>query len=133
VFDAAGRLVSSTQNTPGVGAEQSFQYRYYGNDSMASITYPGSPGRVITSCPDEFGRPRWVSSVKSKQDCLSGSGPASNAEAYARDISYATHGAMASLVLGNGLFEQTEYNERLQPVTMRLHNGPNLMREVGQI
>jgi RHS repeat-associated protein len=33
---------------------------------------------------------------------------------------------MASLVLGNGLFEQTEYNERLQPVTMRLHNGTAL-------
>lgn len=57
VFDAAGRLVSSTQNALGVGAEQSFQYRYCGNDSMASITYPGNPGRVITNCPDGFGRP----------------------------------------------------------------------------
>jgi RHS repeat-associated protein len=39
---------------------------------------------------------------------------------YASNISYAPHGAVMGLQLGNGLWETTNFNSRLQPVTMYL-------------
>jgi hypothetical protein len=34
---------------------------------------------------------------------------------YASNLSYAAHGAVQSINLGNGLYQHTDFNNRLQP------------------
>ncbi|MEQ1949576.1 MAG: RHS repeat-associated core domain-containing protein [Bryobacteraceae bacterium] len=73
------------------------------------IQYPNT-GRKVTTVYDSAGRPL----------SLSGQVGTAAPYTYASAASYAPHGAMQSLTLGNTLIEATCYNERLQVTARRL-------------
>jgi RHS repeat-associated protein len=73
---------------------------------LNQIVYPS--GRTITTTYDAAAR---VSTVKGVS--LS----------YASGLQYAAHGGVAQATLGNNLTEQTCYNDRLQPLAIRLGTG----------
>ncbi|HEX8118201.1 MAG TPA: hypothetical protein VF521_13080, partial [Pyrinomonadaceae bacterium] len=110
-YDALGRARYSAQVTaqPG-GSEQTyvFGYEYNLDGSLKSEIYPS--GRVVKSEYDMAGR---LAGVKRQGgDYYAGGDPSGAATSTA--ISYTAHGAVAALRLGNGLWEHTLYNSRLQ-------------------
>jgi RHS repeat-associated protein len=105
-YDTLGRPIVSYQQTLAQGVMQSYQmgYGYDLSGAMTSETYPS--GKIVNMQYDAAGRVITVS----KQ----GGGN------YASAIAYAPHGAVASMTLGNGLLEQTTFNNRLQPTLIQL-------------
>ncbi|MFL6286024.1 MAG: RHS repeat domain-containing protein [Pyrinomonadaceae bacterium] len=114
--DELGRAHYSAQltalpNTSGQPIPQSayiFGYEYNLDGSLKSETYPSK--RVVVSEYDSAGR---LAGVKNQGgDYYAGGDPSvvNNPSV----ISYAPHGGVAALRLGNGLWEHTLYNDRLQ-------------------
>ncbi|HWQ15104.1 MAG TPA: hypothetical protein VNL77_20065, partial [Roseiflexaceae bacterium] len=108
-YDAAGRVSASRQTTAGVGYDLSYGYDVAGH--LTSQTYP-SGRRVLTNF-DDAARISQVRGTKS--------GEAN--KTYASGLSYAAHGGVAAMALGNGLGESMQYNARLQPTQVRLAQG----------
>jgi len=96
-YDSRGRVKRSTQTTDGHTYALSYGYDVAGH--LTSETYPSL--RVITISYDGAGR---VSAVN-------GSG---RATPYAEQFSYTPHGEVKDMKLGNGLWEHTISNNRLQ-------------------
>jgi RHS repeat-associated protein len=105
-YDALGRVLQSRQVTDGQTYGMSYTYDYASN--LLTQTYPS--GRVFTNTYDVAGRLNGVSGQKSGEVN----------KAYVSDITYALHGGMQSMKLGNGLWEHTNYNNRLQPTRRAL-------------
>jgi RHS repeat-associated protein len=105
-FDPLGRVLQSKQATQ-AGAVQSYtlSYEYNRAGQMTLETYP-SLKKVVTSY-DAAGR---ISEVKDQ---------ALN-KVYASGFSYAAHGTVEAMTLGNNLIERTTYNTRLQPTQIKL-------------
>ena len=110
-FDAMGRVKSNAQVTDGQTYTMGYAYDLEGN--MTSETYPS--GRTILTEYDASGR---IAGVKN------GGTGAYYAGGLPTDatnrIQYAPHGGIGSLKLGNGLWENTIFNSRLQPTEIRL-------------
>jgi RHS repeat-associated protein len=102
-YDAAGRVLASTQTTDGQSYPMSYQYNLAGG--MTSETYPS--GRVVATEYDSAGR---IAGVKKDPTTYYAGGTSGSGL-----IGYSSHGAMNSLKLGNGLWEHTNFNSRLQP------------------
>jgi RHS repeat-associated protein len=100
-YDALGRVKRGRQVMDSQSYEMSYEYDLAGN--LISETYPS--GRIITTSYDSAGR---ISG-------LSGQKPGEASKVYASSISYEAHGGVSSLMLGNGLWEHTGFNKRLQP------------------
>ncbi|MGA9772165.1 MAG: RHS repeat-associated core domain-containing protein [Blastocatellia bacterium] len=101
-FDASGLVLHSTQTTDGQPYGMGYQYDFAGH--LISQTYPS--GRTVATSFDGSGRIIDVSS---------------GATHYVSSFSYAAHGGVKDLKLGNNLWEHTEYEpNRLQPTEMRL-------------
>jgi RHS repeat-associated protein len=110
-YDAGGRVKRSFQVTHDGQANQTYSFPNYEYDlagNVKSETYPS--GRVITTSYDAVGR---LSAVNGQQ-----SGEAS--KTYISQMSYAASGAVKDAQLGNGLWEQTILNSRLQPTQIKL-------------
>jgi YD repeat-containing protein len=105
-YDALGRVKRSTQVTDGQSYTMSYGYDLAGNVIMQ--TYPS--GRVVTTSYDTANRLSGVSGQKS------GEGP----KTYASSFSYTAHAGLQAVQLGNGLWEHTRYNARLQPIQIGL-------------
>src|SRR5207247_945426 len=75
---------------------------------MTSQTYPS--GRIITTGYDTAGR---ISSVTGQKAGEAG-------KTYVSSLAYASHGPVKSVRLGNGLWEHTDFNNRLQPIQIGL-------------
>lgn len=106
-YDGVGRPLASRQTT----GSASYVFRYtHVPAGLASTTYPS--GRVVTQSYDAAGR---VSSVNGMMG--------STATQYVTGASYAAHGAVEQMPLGNSRTEQWCYNDRLQPVAIRLGTG----------
>ena len=90
-----------------------FGYAYDLAGEMTSETYPS--GRVITTAYDASGR---ISSINGQK---AGEGN----KTYASQFSYAAHGAVASMALGNNLVEKADFNTRLQPTFIKLGTTSN--------
>jgi YD repeat-containing protein len=105
-YDPLGRVKTGTQTTSGQSYSMSYGYDLAGN--MTSETYPS--GRTVTTAFDGGGR---VSSVNGQK-----TGEAN--KTYASQFGYAAHGAVSAMALGNGLWEHTSFNSRLQPVQIGL-------------
>jgi RHS repeat-associated protein len=101
-YDVMGRVKAASQTTDFKSYATSYEYDLAGN--LQAETYP--TGRKITTSFDIAGR---VESVTG----------------YASEFRYAPHGALASVKLGNGLWEHTNYNSRLQPVEIGLGTTRN--------
>lgn len=100
-YDVMGRVKSSSQTTAGQTYAMSYDYDLAGN--LKEETYPS--GRKVATGFDAAGRISSVTGVRA--------GEADRT--YASQIAYAPHGVAAQLRLGNGLWEHTLYNNRLQP------------------
>jgi RHS repeat-associated protein len=117
-FDGLGRITYATQTTNGQAYTFSFcpnglsGYSCIGAsgynliDEVTSMTLPS--GTAVTSTYDAMGRPSGVSAQA-----------ASLAPVYGNNASYTPGGALQQLSLGNGLTEQTCYNDRQQPFVIR--------------
>ncbi len=116
-YDAAGRIATSKQTT--AQTDYPFSYSYYLDGSLHTQTYPS--GRALTYGVDLMGR---ITSVTGQ---LGG-----QTAPYASSASYAAHGGLTSVVLGNGLVERWSYNAaRQQPWRIQLGTAavPNSVDE----
>lgn len=104
--NARGLVTQSTQSTG--GQAYNFTYVYDRADNITSETYPS--GRIITNAIDSAGR---VSAVQ-RQGGNYYVGDVSN------PVQYSAHGAIRQMKLGNGLWNETRFNNRLQPVQIGL-------------
>lgn len=106
-YDALGRVRGSSQTTDGVIYQMpDYQYNLVGG--LISEQYPS--GRVVKTDYDVAGR---VAGVRNQATGLYYVGGAA-ADA-ANRIQYAASGAASAVKLGNGLWEHTDFNSRLQP------------------
>ena len=105
-YDQLGRVTSSYQQTD--SQNYGFGYVYNLASQMTTETYPS--GRAITTVYDVAGRASTINGQKT--------GEAN--KTYASAFSYAAHGGIASMNLGNGLWEHTNFNSRLQPTLIGL-------------
>jgi RHS repeat-associated protein len=100
-YDASGRPAASFQKTDAQIYQLSYGYDLAGN--IRSQTYPS--GKEIRTSYDSAGRlsgvSRYINSIFDKT--------------YASQMSYASHGAVKQVQLGNQKWEHTLFNSRLQP------------------
>jgi len=99
--DPFGRVLSHTQTVDGV--PYIFSYTYNASNNLTSINFPS--GRSVISNYDTAGR---VSQV------------ISNGVANASSVTYASPGGLSAFQMGNGLWETTNYNSRLQTLQISL-------------
>ena len=116
-FDAAGRVLASTQKTGTV--EYPFQYSYNIGGSLEVQTLPS--GRKVQTCYDQGGRVEQVQN-----------GMGTSAPSYVSGIQYTSHGAISQMTLGNNLLESWTYSaERLQPLAITATYGSNTYLALG--
>ena len=110
-YDPLGRVKNANQVTDGQTYSLSYSYNLAGN--LTSLTYPS--GRVIETRYDSAGR---VVGVKDQQSGIYYAG-AVESDATNR-MQYAANGAVQVMKLGNGLWEHTDFNSRLQTTQIGL-------------
>lgn len=106
-FDILGRVTGHKQTTDGVDYTTGYTYKLSG--ALDEQTYPS--GRVVKNEIDVSGD---LASVSSKENS------SAIFKTYANDFTYNAAGAVSSLKLGNGRFESTTFNSRLQPTQIGL-------------
>jgi RHS repeat-associated protein len=114
-FDVMGRVKKHRQvSDPNSDAQQTYamEYSYDLAGNLVSQQYPS--GKVVVTEYDQVGR---FSGMKNEQTGLyyaggplDGDGDSDN-----NPVQYAAHGAVSAMRLGNGLWEHTSFNSRLQP------------------
>ncbi|HKO42112.1 MAG TPA: hypothetical protein VJU84_02390, partial [Pyrinomonadaceae bacterium] len=110
-YDPLGRITANSQVTD--GQVYSIAHRYNRAGNLVSITYPS--GRIVTTEYDLAGR---MAGVQHQQ---SGTYYAGGAATDASNrMQYAAHGGSSVMKLGNGLWEHTNFNTRLQPTEIGL-------------
>ncbi len=117
-YDALGRVMKSTQTTPGQSAAFVFSYQYNALGGMTQETYPS--GRTVNTSFDGAGRPSGVSGL------LAGVGTI-YAAAVSGTAMYAPHGALAAIQLGQNLTQTTSYNPRLQPTQIQAQSPAGVL------
>ncbi len=109
-FDILGRVLASKQTTAGgdpLGYATGYTYNLSG--ALIEETYPS--GRKVKNVLDANGDLSKVESKRSAADFF---------QTYAGSFVYTAAGAVSSMRLGNGKFENTEFNSRLQPIQIGL-------------
>jgi RHS repeat-associated protein len=112
-FDVMGRVTASSQTTGGVTYTMP-EYKYDLLGNLTSEEYPS--GRVVETQYDAGGR---LAGVKNRGGAYYAGGDPEVAD-NPNVIQYAAHGGVTALRLGNGLWEHTLYNTRLQPYEIGL-------------
>lgn len=107
VYDTASRMTSETQTVAGVTGEFTLNYTYKPSGSLASIEDPYD--RVVSYSYDKTG----------KLTSASGTGYP-NVSSLITGVQYRAWGGPKSVAYGNGVDEDFEYNERLQPTEYEL-------------
>ncbi len=117
-FDILGRVTSHKQTTDGQGYSTAYVYDLSG--ALVEQTYPS--GRVVKNVIDNNGDLSMVQSARCSEitgvnaSCTDRHGFFN----YARNFSYNAAGAVTSMQLGNGRWESTQFNSRLQPTQIAL-------------
>lgn len=106
-FDPRGKVLSHKQTTDGQVYSTSYNYTLSG--ALFEETYPS--GRIVRTTSDDDGRLSNVSSKKVDQ---------ANFQSHADSFTYTPHGAVKRMRLGNGTWESTQFNSRLQPSQIAL-------------
>ncbi|MGH9949250.1 MAG: RHS repeat domain-containing protein [Pyrinomonadaceae bacterium] len=106
-FDIMGRVTGHKQTTDGNAYTTGYAYNLSG--ALIEETYPS--GRKVKNTLDANGDLAQVQSQKTSSDIYRN---------YANNFVYNAAGAVSSLRLGNGKFETTQYNSRLQPTQIGL-------------
>ena len=109
-YDPLGRATTGAQVTGGQTYSTSYQYNLAGG--VVSKTYPS--GRVVKTDYDSAGR---IAGVKNSNGVYYAGAASSDA---ANSLQYSAAGALQTMKLGNGLWEHTNYNSRLQPTQIAL-------------
>ncbi len=106
-FDILGRVTGHRQTTDGKEYETDYTYNLSG--ALIEQTYPS--GRKVKNTFDMNGNLAQVQSQKNATDIW---------RPYAGNFVYTAAGAVSSMKLGNGKFENTTFNSRLQPTQIGL-------------
>lgn len=106
-FDIMGRLTSSQQITDGT-AYNPMTYSYNLSGALIEETYPS--GRVVKNSYDIDGDLIQVQSRKATDTFRN----------YANSFNFTAAGAVSSMRLGNGRWENMQFNSRLQPTQIGL-------------
>lgn len=117
-FDILGRVTGHKQTTDGNDYNTAYAYNLSG--ALIEETYPS--GRKVQNVLDNNGD---LSMVKSRKNMLAGYWN------YASNFTYSAAGAVTSMRLGNGKWESTVFNSRLQPTQIALgttQNATNLLK-----
>jgi len=112
-FDIMGRVTANQQITDDV-AYNPMTYVYNLSGALIEETYPS--GRVVKNVLDNDGD---LSIVQSKKNQNAGFFN------YAKNFTYTSAGAVSSMQLGNGRWESTSFNSRLQPTQIALGTVQN--------
>jgi len=120
-FDKLGRVTASEQRTVSdpltetiaTATPRTMSYVYNLAGMLTEETYPS--GRVVKNVLDAEGD---LSIVQSKKNQNAGYWN------YASHFSYTAAGAVSSMQLGNGRWESTQFNSRLQPTQIALGTTP---------
>lgn len=111
-YDQMGRVVRQYQRTDSVN--YLVEASYFANSSTQSVTYPAVPGagdrRVVNYTNDSAGRTASVSSPARTY------APAASVSS----VGYAPHSGLALQTYGNNLINAVSYNNRLQPIEIKL-------------
>jgi len=116
-FDILGRVTSHKQTTDSNDYTTGYTYNLSG--ALIEQQYPS--GRVVKNTLDTDGS---LSQVQSKRS-------GDTYRNYANGFNYTAAGAVSSMRLGNGLWETTQFNSRLQPTQIGLGLGsatPNILK-----
>lgn len=122
-FDILGRVIRSKQTTDDVvygDDTHPMTYTYNLSGALIEQTYPS--GRVVKNVLDNNGN---LSIVQSKKTTNHGYWN------YAENFTFSAAGAVTSLQLGNGRWESTQFNSRLQPTQIALgtiQNGTDKLK-----
>jgi RHS repeat-associated protein len=111
-FDKLGRVLASRQTTD--GEHYDFEYTYNLAGMLVEQTYPS--GRKVRNIFENAGE---LSTVQSRKSANHGFWN------YAKHFTYNPAGAATSIQLGNGQWESTNFNSRLQPVQIGLGTTQN--------
>jgi RHS repeat-associated protein len=109
-FDNLGRVLASQQITD--GQTYNFGYSYNLAGMLVNQTYPS--GRVVTNQFETDGDLAQVVGAFNNQN-----------KTYAGNFNYTSAGAVSAMQLGNGKWENTVFNSRLQPIQIGLGNSNN--------
>jgi RHS repeat-associated protein len=112
-FDLVGRVKKSRQTTDGT-AYDPMEYTYNLSGALVEQKYPS--GRVVKNVLDNDGE---LLIVQSKKNQTSGFWN------YAKNITTTASGVVSSMQLGNGKWESTQFNSRLQPTQIALGTVQN--------
>jgi len=110
-YGQLGRVTSSYQQTD--SQNYAFSYEYNRASEMTKEIYPS--GRAVQMEYDLAGR---LAGVKNQANSLYYAGAAAGDTA--NRIQYGSHSAVSAMKLGNGLWEKTNFNSRLQPLLIKL-------------
>jgi RHS repeat-associated protein len=111
VFDILGRVTQSQQTTDGTTYGVPMTYTYNLSGALIEQMYPS--GRVVKNTLDADGMLQQVQSKKANDTFRN----------YVNSFNYTAAGAVSSVRLGNGKWENTAFNSRLQPVQIGLGNS----------
>ncbi|MEQ1922405.1 MAG: RHS repeat-associated core domain-containing protein [Pyrinomonadaceae bacterium] len=106
-FDILGRVTTHKQTTD--GNDYTIGYTYNLSGALIEETYPS--GRVVKNVLDNNGE---LEIVQSKKNSSAGYWN------YAENFTYNPAGAVTAMQLGNGHWESTTFNSRLQPTQIAL-------------
>src|SRR5579864_1037971 len=128
-YDPLGRVTSSQQTTAGAQSPFNFSYTYNLAGALTSATFRS--GRQVIYTYDAADRVDSACSLSSLGKTSNYTNPASatpppcalpaatSSPTQPPDpITYAPHGAISTITLGNGLTESTQFNARLQPISI---------------
>ena len=125
-FDILGRVLAHKQTTDGQVYNTGYSYNL--SSALIEETYPS--GRVVKNVLDNDGD---LEIVQSKKNANAGFFN------YAKNFSYTSAGAVSLMQLGNGRWESTTFNSRLQPTQIALgtvQNGTDKLKlnfDYGQV
>lgn len=108
VFDQVGRVTQSQQWTDGTTYGVPMTYTYNLSGALIEQKYPS--GRVVKNTLDADGMLQQVQSKKANDTFRN----------YANSFNYTAAGGVSSMRLGNGRWETTAFNSRLQPTQIGL-------------
>lgn len=122
-YDPLGRVKRSIQRTNDGQSDQTYTFENYDYDlagDLKSEKYPS--GRIVLS---EYGQAGRLTGVKSQGSATYYTGTGANDPEPNNQIQYTAHGAVKAMKLGNGLWEHTVFNSRLQPTEIGLGTTPS--------
>jgi len=114
VYDTASRMTSETQTVTGVTGSFTLNYTYKPSGALASVEDPYD--RVVSYSYDKTGQ---LTSV--------GGTNYPNISSFISSIQYRAWGRAKTIAYGNGVYENTEFNDRLQPTEYELVDLRNIL------